>query len=239
MVKKTEKKVEEKIPVVEEKKVEVLDKKETKKTTNKVKNEDNNDYLVFNKWSVKQINIIDPGLKDYMNLDPRIVPKTNKKNIGMRFGKGRTLLIERFMNKLFITGHKGKKHTKSSGHQTGKSETVYNTVYKTFCIIEEKMKMNPIEVFVKAVENSAPLEEIVSIEYGGARYPQAVECAPLRRIDIVLRMMTQGSYMKSFKNKKTISQALAEEIMNAFNSNNASAAIAKKFELERQADASR
>lgn len=233
---KQETKVEAKTDPKADQKIEQKD--EVKKTI-KPKKEDSNEYLVFNKWSVKGINIMDSGLKDYINLSPRIVPKTNKKTVGLRFGKGKILLIERLMNKLFVTGHKGKKHSKSSGHQTGKTETVYNNVYKAFCIVEEKMKMNPVEVFIRAVENSAPLEEIVSIEYGGAKYPQAVECSPLRRIDIVLRMMTQGSYAKSFKSKKSIEQALAEEIMNAYNSNNASVAIAKKFELERQADASR
>lgn len=247
MVKKVNNDLEETSKTVEipqESKVETkveakVESKDENKKTSKPKKDESPDYLSFNKWSVKGINILDAGLKDYINLSPRIVPKTNRKTVGVRFGKGKILLIERLMNKLFITGHKGKKHSKSSGHQTGKSETVYNNVYKAFCIIEEKMKMNPVEVFVRAVENSAPLEEIVSIEYGGAKYPQAVECSPLRRIDIVLRMMTQGSYVKSFKTKKTISQALAEEIMNAYNSNNASVAIAKKFELERQADASR
>lgn len=220
-------------------KKEVKENNQEEKSTKKESKESFDDHLVFNKWSVKDIKIEDPGLKDYIALGPKIVPKTNRKYITARFGKSKMFIVERLMNKLFTSGHKGKKHARSSGHQTGKTETVYRIVYEAFNIIEQKVKENPVKVFVKAVEHAAPREEVVSIEYGGARYPQAVECAPQRRIDIVLRMMTQGAYSRSFNSKKLVASALADEIMNAYNYNNTSMAIAKKFELERQADASR
>jgi small subunit ribosomal protein S7 len=92
---------------------------------------------------------------------------------------------------------------------------------------------------VKAIENSAPREEIVTIEYGGARYPKAVECAPQRRIDVALRYMTQGAYSKAFNTKRKIEATLAEEIINAFKMSTSSNAIQKKLDVERQADSSR
>ena len=138
-----------------------------------------------------------------------------------------------------VVGHKGKKHKLTSGRNSGKSLKTYNLVVKAFNIIEEKLKQNPVQVFVKALENSAPREELTSIEYGGARYPQSVDCSPQRRIDIALRMMTQGAYQKTFKSKKKAEEFLAEEIILAFNNDNKSAAVAKKMELERQAEASR
>ncbi|MBW2983232.1 30S ribosomal protein S7, partial [Candidatus Woesearchaeota archaeon] len=85
----------------------------------------------------------------------------------------------------------------------------------------------------------APREEIITIEYGGARYPKAVECAPQRRIDIVCRLFAQGSYQKAFNKKKSIESALADEIVAAYNRSSQSLAISKKGELERQADSSR
>ncbi len=106
-------------------------------------------------------------------------------------------------------------------------------------IIERQTKKNPVEILVKAVENSSPREEIISIEYGGARYPKAVECSPQRRVDIALRSMTQGAYARSFNSKKAASQALAEEIINAYNFNSASNAIQRKLDIERQTDAAR
>jgi ribosomal protein S7 len=44
---------------------------------------------------------------------------------------------------------------------------------------------------------------------------------------------------KAFNTKKAIEETLSEEILNAYKLSNQSAAIAKKLELERQADASR
>ena len=51
--------------------------------------------------------------------------------------------------------------------------------------------------------------------------------------------MTQGSYHKAFNSKKPIEEYLAEEIINAYNLSQSSNAIAKKLEVERQADNSR
>jgi len=193
----------------------------------------------FNLWDTKDIKVTDPGLKPYINLTPVLVPKTEGRNIKQRFHKSKTSIIERLINKLMVPGHKGKKHKLTSYHLTGKKTNAYKIVLKTFKIIEEKTNQNPIKIFVKALENAAPREEITTIEYGGARYPQAVECGPQRRVDIALRMMTQGAYQKSFNKKIKIEQALADEILKAYNCDKESAAIAKKLELERQADASR
>ena len=138
-----------------------------------------------------------------------------------------------------IPGHKSKKHFKTSKHLTGKASKAYDIVGNVFKIIEKKTKENPIKVFVKALENAAQREEIITIEYGGARYPKPVECTPQRRIDLALRHMTQGAYHKSFNSKRPIEDCLAEEIINAYNLSSASNAIAKKLEVERQSDASR
>jgi small subunit ribosomal protein S5e len=45
--------------------------------------------------------------------------------------------------------------------------------------------------------------------------------------------------MKSFKNRRTMAEALAEEIINAANDSDASYAVSRKRELERHAEASR
>ncbi|MBU1201428.1 MAG: 30S ribosomal protein S7 [Nanoarchaeota archaeon] len=195
--------------------------------------------LAFNKWDCSHIKVIDPGLERYINVNPVFVPRTGARYAGNRFHKSRSFIVERLINRMMIPGHRGKKHKLTSGFCTGKSSTVYNLVEKAFTIIEQKTKKNPIEVFVKALENAAPREEIVAIEYGGARYPKAVECAPQRRIDFVLKMMTQGAYQKTFSSKKKAEECLADEIMAAYNLSQNSAAIAKKLELERQADASK
>jgi|TARA_Y100000310_G_scaffold270277_1_gene283977 small subunit ribosomal protein S7 len=194
---------------------------------------------IFDTWDVSEIKVMDKGLEKYINLNQVLVPRSSGRNVKVKFHKTYYTIIERLMNRLMGAGHKGKKHKYSSGHNTGKSAKLYNLIFKSLKIVEEKLKKNPMEVFVKAVENAAPREEITTIEYGGARYPKSVECSPQRRIDLVLRNMTQGAYSKSFNKKKKAEEALAEEIINAYNLSMESNAVAKKLELERQADSAR
>lgn len=193
----------------------------------------------FNRWTSEGASVDDPGIKPYITIKPVLVPKTGGRNSKQKFHKSKYTIVERLLNKLMVTGHKGKKHKITSYKHTGKGTNAYKIVFNTFKIIEEKTKENPIKILVKAIENSAPRDEITSIEYGGARYPQSVECAPQRRIDLALRMMTQGAYQKSFNKKTKIEMALANEIIKAYNSDKESVAISKKLELERQADSSR
>jgi len=195
--------------------------------------------LVFNRWSLEGIKVDDVGLARYITLDARYVPKTGARYAGKKFHKSKTFIIERLINKVMIPGHKSKKHYRSSGHNCGKGPLAYRIVMDAFKIIEDRTKQNPVKIFVKAVENAAPREEIVTIEYGGARYPKSVDCAPQRRVDVVLRYFIQGAYDKCFNKKTAVEEALAEEIMAAFRLDPKSLAISKKGELERQADSSR
>jgi len=193
----------------------------------------------FNKWDTSEIKVVDIGLVNYIQLEPRLIPRTGAKYAGNRFHKSRTFIVERFMNKLMVPGHKSKKHFKSSGHNTGKGPSAYKQMTETLELIEKRTKTNPIKILVLAIENAAPREEIISIEYGGARYPKAVECAPQRRIDIAMRHMVQGSYQKCFGSKKKAVNALADEIIAASQMSPQSNAISRKLDTERQADSSR
>lgn len=196
-------------------------------------------FKLFNKWESSGVVVSDPGLKKYVSLPSLLVSRSFGRNANTRFGKSKTHIVERLMNKLMVSGHKGKKHYRTSGHMTGKTMHVYNVIKKSFEIVEQSVKQNPIQVFVKALENAAPREEITTIEYGGARYPQAVDCAPQRRIDIALRQFTQGAHSKSFGKKNKLAEALADEIIKAYKSDQTSQAVSKKLELERQAASSR
>jgi len=196
---------------------------------------------LYGKYSFEGLKVNDPGLQRYINLKPVYVPKTGGRWAKNRFHKSEKYnIVERLVNKVLCPGHRGKKHIITSGYYiSGQSQNAHKIVEKAFDIIYEKTKKNPIEVFLRALENAATREEIIAIEYGGARYPKAVECSPQRRIDITLRYFTQAAYKNSFRSKRSAEQALADELINAYNLSNQSAAIAKKLELERQADSSR
>ena len=197
------------------------------------------DVLVFNKYTTDGIDVEDPGIKPYIGLDAKVMPKASGRYAGNRFYKSDLLIVERLINKLMVTGHRKRKHVISSGHQTGKHTKMVKIVEEAFSIVEEKLDMNPIAVLVKGVEYAAPREEIITIEYGGARYPKAVECAPQRRVDITLKAMAQATRKNSFRSKKNAATALADEMIAAYNKSSNSAAISQKIDLERQADSSR
>ncbi len=196
---------------------------------------------LFGLWDTSKVKVEEKALAPYINLRPLLVPRTGGRSAqGSRIWAQQTHIVERLMNKLMVPGHKGKKHKYSSESCTGKASTQYKTVIETFKLIEKETGKNPVEVFVKAIENAAPREEVISIEYGGARYAKPVEVSPQRRIDLVLRLMTQGAYAKSFNAKVSITKTLANEILAAYKLDvPSSVALSKKLDLERQAGSSR
>lgn len=193
----------------------------------------------FNRWTAEKASVSDPGLVNYISLNPKILPKTGARYAGNRFHKSYTFIIERLASKLMNSGHKSKKHFLSSGHNTGKKTKALKVVEKALIKAEQKLKQNPLNILVKAIENAAPREEVIAVEYGGARYPKAVEVAPQRRVDLALRFMTQGAYVRSFNKKIKIEDSLADELINAAVCSGKSAAISKKRDLERQAASSK
>jgi small subunit ribosomal protein S7 len=196
------------------------------------------DFKVFDLYDVSQIKVEDPGLRPVINLEPRLALKSYGRNF-QKFGQTKINVIERLMNRIAVAGHRGKKHKVILGRSTGKYSQNMKIVLEAFKIIEKKTQKNPVEVLVKAIENSAPRDEVTIIEYGGARYPQAVDVSPLRRVNLALKHLVHGASEKAFNKKKNISQGLAEEIILASEKNGESYAMRKKNEAEKQADSAR
>ena len=195
-------------------------------------------FKIFDLYDLSEISIEDPGLKTAINLEPKLILKSHGRNV-QKLGQTRVNIVERLMNKLSVPGHRGKKHKLILGSSTGKYSRNMGIVLEAFKIILEKTKKNPVQVLVKAIENGAPRDEITVIEYGGARYPQAVDVSPLRRVNITLKHIIHGASDKAFGKKKTIAQALADEIILASEGNMESFAMKKKNESEKQADSAR
>lgn len=195
-------------------------------------------FKIFDLYDTGNINVEDPGLKDVINLKPKLILKSHGRNF-QKFGQTKVNVVERLINKISVAGHRGKKHRLEIGHTTGKYSKNVKIVLEAFKLIERKAQRNPVEVLIKAIENSAPRDEITVIEYGGARYPQAVDVSPLRRVNLALRNIVHGASDKAFNKKKTITQALAEEIILASERNGESFAMKKKNEAEKQADSAR
>ncbi len=198
-------------------------------------------FKVFDTWDVSSIQVLDPGLKRYISLRPVLVPFTAGRLTSKQFWKSKKPIVERLVNKMMVTGHKGKKHFRSSGTFSGKKHLAYKNTKEAFKIIEQKTKTNPVEVFVRAIETGSPREGVTTVEYGGNKYAKAVDISPQRRIDLVLRWITQGAFhaASASKSKKSVSQALAEQILLTYDNDNKSNCISKKIDVERTAASSR
>ena len=197
-----------------------------------------NDFKLFDLYDVSNIKIEDPGMRKYVNLEPKLMVRSHGR-IREKFSKGKINLLEIFANLIAVPGHRGKKHKIQTGWKCGKYTQNMKIVLDCLKIIKEKTKENPVQVLVTAIENAAPRDGVTIIEYGGARYPQAVDISPLRRVTMTLRTIVQGSYDKSFNRKIKIEQALADEIIKAYNKEADSYAIQKKNDSEKQADSAR
>ncbi len=193
---------------------------------------------IFGLFSTQDVKVEDPGLRRVINLDPKLILKSHGR-IKWDPTKQKVNVIERLINLLGVPGSRGKKHRIITSWNTGKYNNNAKILIDALKYIEKKTKQNPLAILVKALENAAPRDEVTAIEYGGARYPQAVDISPRRRLNLVLRFMIHGSYDKAFNKKASITEALAKEIMFAAEGSSESYAMQKKNDLEKQADAAR
>ena len=192
--------------------------------------------LLFRKWDTTEIEIQDLGLKTAISLKQVIIPLDFGRSALKRYNKGQVNIVERLANKLM---HFGKKYAKNTGRQGGKKHHSLNIVKTAFEIIHLKTGKNPVEVLVRAVENSAPNEDTTRIVYGGTVYHVSVDVAPLRRVDLALRFIADAIKEATFSNPKPIEEYIAEHLILAANNDPAAPSIKKKNELERVAQAAR
>jgi len=181
---------------------------------------------IFNKWGLEDIKVEDLGLINYICLDETLVPHTLGRHVRRQFAKSKISIVERLMNKIMRTER-----------NSGKKNKAYNTVKEAFEVINKRTKENPIQILVRAVENTSPREETTRIKYGGIGYQVAVDIAPQRRVDLSLGFLTKGTLQSAFKNKRSVAECLADEIILASEHDTRSFAIQKKEEKERVARA--
>jgi small subunit ribosomal protein S7 len=193
---------------------------------------------LFNRWD-NNVPVNDEGLKRYINLTPRIIPKASGAHQKTPFHKSKMHIVERLALHLIVSGHSSKKHKITSGKFGGGYQTAMKTVEYAFGEIEKKTGKNPVEVLVRAVENAALCEEVAAYQVGGMTARQAVIASPQRRVDKALRLFAQGAYKDSFNKKTKIGDALVNELTAAYEGSNKSLAIREKERIEQEAAGSR
>ncbi|MHB8567645.1 MAG: 30S ribosomal protein S7 [Nitrososphaerales archaeon] len=192
--------------------------------------------LLFEKWDLTGIKVEDQGLQKTISLKPTIAATSLGRHEHKKFGKLDVNIVERLANNIM---HFGKKHAKNAGRMGGKKQRSLKIVRSTLDIIALKTGANPVEVLVRAVENSAPNEDTTRIAYGGVVYHVAVDIAPSRRVDLSLRFIGEGLREAAFSSARNVEEILADEIIMAANNDTNSFSIKKKNEQERIAMSSR
>jgi small subunit ribosomal protein S7 len=198
---------------------------------------------LFGKFEMKEVKVSDPSLAVYVNLSPISLPHTHGRHAKKQFGKSRVNIAERLANKL-MRGGTGEKTSgkviRTDGRLQGKKAKALAIVEKALDIVAAKTKKNPVQLLVDAVQNAAPREDFTRVSMGGVSYQVAVDVSASRRLDMALRNVALAAIMGAFDKKKTLSEALADEIeLAAKDDANLSYAIKKRDETERMARSAR
>ena len=118
--------------------------------------------------------------------------------------------------------------------EDGKKTVAEKIMYSALDEIKKKTNQDPLEVFLKAIENASPLLEVVSKRVGGANYQVPREVRAERKFFLACSWIIEGA---SSVKGKPMAQKLADEIVAAFN--NDGSAIRKKQNVHRMAEANR
>lgn len=200
------------------------------------------DIKVFGKWDTSEVKVADITLAQQISLEPRIVPHSFGRGVKHAFAKEKISVVERLINKVMRSGQ-GKrklsgKYIRGRG-SCGKKVQAMRIVQDAFDIVHAQTNENPIQVLVRAIENSAPREDITRLKKGGVAYSQAVDVAPLKRIDESVKNLALAGFYGSFNNNTSAAEALAKELMAAGKGDNNAMSIKRRNEIERIALASR
>jgi small subunit ribosomal protein S7 len=118
--------------------------------------------------------------------------------------------------------------------QSGKKALAEKIVYGALDIVSERTKLEPVEVFITAMENIRPNVEVKSRRVGGATYQVPVEVRPTRQTALAMRWIVDAARGRS---EKSMGQRLAGELVDA--SEKRGTAFKKKEDVHRMAEANK
>jgi len=197
---------------------------------------------LFDKWDLSEVQVTDPTFVGYLCLDPVSVPHSHGRQAFKQFGKKKVNIVERLVNKL-MRGGTGKKTSgkviRTMGRLQGKKLKAMKIVENALDNVALRTKKNPAQVLVDALQNSAPREDTTRVQFGGVSYQVAVDVSAQRRLDMALRNISLAAIMGAFGKKKSLAEALADEITLAAAADINSYAIKKRDETERMARSAR
>ena len=116
----------------------------------------------------------------------------------------------------------------------GKKGTAQTIVYEAFEQVKTKTGKDPLEVFLKALDNVKPNVEVKSRRVGGATYQVPIEIRESRREALAMRWVINAARAKSGRG---MDERLAAELLDAYN--NTGSAYKKKEDTHKMAEANK
>jgi len=116
----------------------------------------------------------------------------------------------------------------------GKKSTAQGIFYEALTQLQQKGGDEGLKLFKKAVENCKPLLEVKTRRVGGANYQVPVEVNADRRTSLAIRWLI--TYARG-RGEKGMTDKLTNELLDA--ANNRGAAIKKKEDVHRMAEANK
>ncbi len=116
----------------------------------------------------------------------------------------------------------------------GKKSTAEQIVYDALAIISEKTGKDPVEQLDAAIKALTPALEVRSRRVGGATYQVPVEVPARRSKTLAVRWLVEFARQRR---EKTMAQRLANELMDAVNSQGG--AYKRKDDIYRMAQANK
>lgn len=198
---------------------------------------------LFGKYEMDNIQIKDKSIAQTVSLVPTTIPYSCGRHAKKQHAKQGVNVVERLVNKL-LRGGTGEKTSgkviRTKGQLQGKKLKVMRIVEEAFDKIYAQTHENPVQILIKALENSAPREDVTRVSYGGVSYQIAVDISATRRLDMALRNITLAALMGGFNKPKALSDTLAAEIINTAKGDvQTSYAMKKRDETERMARSAR
>ncbi|CAF3614459.1 unnamed protein product [Rotaria sordida] len=105
-------------------------------------------------------------------------------------------------------------------------------VEDAFYIIYHRTGENPVQILIDAVINSGVRQNLIRMDRFGLNRGETIDTSPLQRINQPVSSLCTGARNSSFKSIKTISECLADELINASKQSYLSFAVRRKDQLE-------
>lgn len=116
----------------------------------------------------------------------------------------------------------------------GKKDVCVKIVYKAMDQLKAKTDKDPLEVFLKALDNVKPAVEVKSRRVGGATYQVPCEIRDARKEALAMRWVIAAARARSGHG---MADTLASELLDAFN--NTGSAYKKKEDTHKMAEANK